>query len=194
MKTRMMLLCCLICVAVSLLPNLSGPGNAANRVTEGPQKIAVIRILELLRDQAASDEHRKEMITERNQANRELEQLNRQANEAEQALKTFTVGTDDYIDQLGKVMEAQARLQSRKEFLDRQMSMKQQLWTQDTYNKIVRATTEVAQAKGYGVVLAADPNGLPLSETFSAMIAMQKVVYAGGCPDITEEVKARLKP
>ncbi len=194
MKTRMMLVCCVVCVVVSLLPSLSGLGNAANRATEGPQRIAVVRVLEILRDQAGSDAHRKEMITERNEANRELEQLNRQASQEEQALKTFAVGSDDYINQLGKVMEMQGRLQSRKEFLDREMSMKQQLWTQQTYNKIVRATTEVAEAKGYGVVLAADPNGLPLSETFSAMIAMQKVVYSGGCPDLTDEVKAKLKP
>lgn len=194
MRTRMMLLCCGVCVVVSLLPNLSGLGNAANRAADGPQKIAVVRVLEILRDQAGSGEHRKEMMTLRNQATRELEQLSREGNEQEQALKTFTIGSDDYIQQLGKVMEMQARYQSRKEFLDRQMSMKQQLWTQQTYDQIVRATTEVANARGYGLVLAADPNGLPLSETFSGMIAMQKVVYSGGCPDLTDEVRAKLKP
>ncbi len=194
MKTKMMLLCCGVCVAVSLLPNLSGRGNAANRAADGPQKIAVVRVLEILRDQAGSGEHRRELVTLGNESARELEQLARDVNAQEQALKTFTVGSDDYVTQLGKVMEMQGRYQSRKEFLDRQMAMKQQLWTKQTYDQIVRVTTEIANARGYGLVLAADPNGLPLSERFSAMIAMQKVVYSGGCPDLTDEVKAKLTP
>jgi Skp family chaperone for outer membrane proteins len=192
MKTRMTLLICLVCVAASSLPSLSGRGSAANRPPQGPQTIAVVRVLELLRDQAASGDRMKQVMAERSQASSELEQLTRQINEQQQGLKTFTIGSDDYLKQLDRIMEMQGRYESRKEFLDRQMSLKQQLWTQQTYDKIARATSALANEKGYGLVLAVDPNGLPLSETFSAMIAMQKVVYSGGCPDLTDELKTRL--
>jgi hypothetical protein len=192
MKTRIALLICLACAVVSVLPSLSGRGSAANRPSQGPPTIAVVRVIEILRQQAASGDRMKQAMAERSQAGSELEQLTRQINDQEQALRTFTIGSDDYLKQLDRVMEMQGRYGSRKEFLDRQMSMKQQLWTQHTYDQIARITSELSNEKGYGLVLAVDPNGLPLSETFSAMIAMQKVVYSGGCPDLTDEVKARL--
>lgn len=192
MKTRIALLICLVGIAVCWLPNLSGRGAAASRSSPGPQTIAVVRVLEILRDLGAGTERRREVLAERGQATTELEQLARQINEQEQALKTFAIGSSDYLKQLDRIMEMQGRYGSRKEFLDRQMSLKQQLWTQQAYDRIARITSELAKEKGFGLVLAVDPNGLPLSETFSSMIAMQKVVYSGGCPDLTNEVKAKL--
>jgi Skp family chaperone for outer membrane proteins len=192
MKTRVAVVACVVCAVAGSLPSLIDRGSAADRAPQQPQGVAVVRVLEILREQAATGERRREIMAERSQATQELDQLTRQINEQDQALRTFTVGSDDYLKQLEKVMEMQGRYQSRKEFLDRQMSMKQQLWTQQAYDRIARVTTEVAKAKGFGLVMAADPNGLPLSETFSTMIAMQKVVYAGGCPDLTDEVKAKL--
>ena len=192
MKTKITLLICVVCAAICWLPNLSGRGDAANRSSPGPQTIAVVRVLEILRDLGAGAERRREILAERTGANTELEQLARQINEQEQALKTFTIGSNDYLKQLDRIMEMQGRYESRKQFLDRQMSLKQQLWTQRTYDGIARVTSELAQERGFGLVLAVDPNGLPLSETFSSVIAMQRVVYSGGCPDLTDEVKARL--
>lgn len=192
MKMRIALLICLSGIVVCSLPNLSVLSSAANRPSPGPQTIAVVRVLEILRDLGAGAERRREVLAERTGANNELEQLARQINEQEQALKTFTIGSDDYLKQLDRIMEMQGRYESRKEFLDRQMSLKQQLWTQQTYDRIARITSELANEKGFGLVLAVDPNGLPLSETFAGVIAMQKVVYSGGCPDLTDEVKARL--
>jgi Skp family chaperone for outer membrane proteins len=192
MKTRTTLLICLVCIVVCWLPNLSVLGSAANRLSPGPQTIAVVRVLEILRDLGAGAERRREVLAERTAANTELEQLARQIKEQEQALQTFTIGSEDYLKQLDRIMEMQGRYGSRKEFLDRQMSLKQQLWTQQAYDRIARITSELAKEKGFGLVLAVDPNGLPLSETFSSMIAMQKVIYSGGCPDLTDEVKARL--
>lgn len=192
MKMRIALLICLIGIVVCSLPNLSVLGNAADRPSPGPQTIAVVRVLEILRDLGAGTERRREVLAERTGANTELEQLARQINEQEQALKTFTIGSNDYLKQLDRIMEMQGRYGSRKEFLDRQISLKQQLWTQRTYDGIARVASELAKERGFGLVLAVDPNGLPLSETFSSVIAMQRVVYSGGCPDLTDEVKARL--
>jgi Skp family chaperone for outer membrane proteins len=57
----------------------------------------------------------------------------------------------------------------------------------------MRATREVAAERGLSLVLVKDdPNTVPESEGIRGVIATQKVVYCGGCPDITQEVQARL--
>lgn len=57
----------------------------------------------------------------------------------------------------------------------------------------MRATREVAAERGLSLVLAKDdPNMVPEPESIRGVIATQKVLYCGGCPDITEEVQARL--
>ena len=57
----------------------------------------------------------------------------------------------------------------------------------------MQATREVAAEKGLSLVLVRDdPNTVPESEGIRSVIATQKVLYCGGCPDITQEVQAKL--
>ncbi len=81
---------------------------------------------------------------------------------------------------------------AHKDSLDRQIILKQQLWTQKAYGEIVRVIREVAVEKGLSLVLVKDDPDMPGLEAVSALIATQKVLYCGGCADITPEVQARL--
>ncbi len=67
------------------------------------------------------------------------------------------------------------------------------MWTQKADGEIVRATREVAAEKGLSLVLVKDdPNNVTEAEGIRAAIATQKVLYCGGCPDITADVQAKL--
>jgi hypothetical protein len=175
-----------------VISSLVGPGRAAESSVQGPPAIAVVRVLEILRGQATGGERMKQVMAQQSEAKGELEQLAQQVNEQEQALRTFATGSDAYLEQLGRVMELRGRYEARQEFLERQITLKQQLWTQQAYDDVVRAASEVAKERGFGLVLAVDPNGLPMSDSLAGMIAMQKVVYSGGCPDLTDAVRARI--
>ena len=56
----------------------------------------------------------------------------------------------------------------------------------------MRVIREVAVEKGLPLVLVKDDPNLSTLEAVSALVATQKVLYCGGCPDITQEVQARL--
>lgn len=60
------------------------------------------------------------------------------------------------------------------------------------YNEVLRITREIASQKGFRLVLAAHQMDLPASESLANLIATQKVLYSDGCPDLTDEVKARV--
>jgi len=96
------------------------------------------------------------------------------------------------LKQLEAVTVKKAHYSAHKELLDRQILLKQQLWTQKAYNEIVRAAREVAVEKGLSLVLAKDDPSISQPEAISALIATQKVLYCDGCPDITPDVQAKL--
>ncbi len=153
----------------------------------------MVRVLEILQETAQSDrKHVQELMAIRNEARTELEQRAKEIDAEEADLKTLKSDSDDYLMQLELVLEKKGRYESRKEFLERQIAVKQQIWTRAMYDDVVRVTREIAAQRGFRLVLAADQVDLPASESLANVIATQKVLYSNGCPDLTDEVKARL--
>ena len=100
--------------------------------------------------------------------------------------------TTEHLRQTEALAQKKAYYTAHKDFLDRQILLKQQMWTQKAYAEIAQVIREVAVEKGLPlVVVKDDPNLSPL-EAVTALVATQKVLYCGGCPDITREVQARL--
>ncbi len=194
MKIRLAVLCCLVCIVTCSSRSIwGGARNEADQVSREEPGIAVVRVLEILQENAQSDrKHVQELMAIRNEARTEMEQRAKEIDAEEADLKTLKSDSDDYLKQLEVVIEKKGRYESRKEFLERQIAVKQQIWTRAMYSEVIRITREVAAQKGFRLVLAADQADLPASESLANLIATQKVLYSEGCPDLTDEVKARL--
>lgn len=190
MKTRLALFGCVACVTAFSAGSLSGTAKSPGPAAQGGPSIAVVRVIEILQDSAKKQ--MPELMVERAKARAELEQLAKEIETEEGDLKTSKPGTDDHLKQLERVSDLKGRYQGRREFLEQRVALSQQAWTQKTYTEIVRITREIAAERGFGLVLAADQADLSPSENLAGMIATQKVLYAGGCPDLTDEVRARL--
>ncbi len=121
-----------------------------------------------------------------------MQMLAKEIETEEAELTGLKPSSSDHLKQSETLAEKKAHYSAHKDLLDRQILLKQQVWTQKAYAEIVRVIREVAVEKGLPLVLVRDDPNLPGLEAVSALIATQKVLYCGGCPDITPEVQARL--
>jgi len=72
--------------------------------------------------------------------------------------------------------------------------LKQYKWSKELYQDILQITSELAEQKGLDLVLRKDEiDLLALSvNEISETVRSHKVLYSGGCVDISDEVLARL--
>jgi Skp family chaperone for outer membrane proteins len=190
MKSTVVALSCLITAVVLLAGGMVG-GSKAQVPTPGAQ-IAVVRIVETLQVLAKARKHADEIMADRSKARAELQALAKEIETEEAELAGLKASTSDHLKQSEALAEKKAHYTAHKDFLDRQILLKQQMWTQKAYGEIVRVIREVAVEKGLPLVLVKDDPNMSGLEAVSALIATQKVLYCGGCPDITREVQARL--
>jgi Skp family chaperone for outer membrane proteins len=193
MKTTVIALSCLTGIVVSLAAGSAGGGKAV-APAPGVQSVGVVRVVALLLKLSEVGRLGEAVKADQSKAQAELATLAKEIETEEHELTTLKTTTEDYLRQSEAVAEKRAHFSARRDFLDRQIRLKQELWTQKAYGQVVRATREVAAEKGLSLVLVKDdPNTVPESESIRGVIATQKVLYCDGCPDITEEVQARLR-
>jgi Skp family chaperone for outer membrane proteins len=167
---------------------MAGGGKAA-APTPGVQSIGVVNLMEILRqDRKYGDE----IASDTNKARAELQTLAKEIQTEEGELDALKSSSTDYLKQMEVVAEKKAHFSAHRDFLDRQILLKKQQWSQRMLGNIVRATREVAVVKGLSLVLVKEDPNVPQLEEMSGRIVTQKVLYCDGCPDITQEVQARL--
>ncbi len=194
MKIRLVLVSGVLAMTAFFARDVFSNAESKPQTPGRPSKIGVVGILQIIQERARGDKQLAEIMAERTKGLTELAELSKETEVNEADLKRLKPDSSDYIKELEKLVENKTRLQSRKEFLDRQAMLKQQLWTQQIYIQVVQASRQVATEKGLDLVLTRDePENLPVSEGFSTAVATQKVIYSGGCVDITEDVRSRLK-
>jgi Skp family chaperone for outer membrane proteins len=98
------------------------------------------------------------------------------------------------MDRAKALFEKQANYQARNEFYKQQMELKDQLWTRELYQDVIRITGDIAKEKGLDLVFKEDEIDFSEPDVSELGLALrtQKLLYSGGCLDITDEVKARL--
>ena len=192
MKVRTTVLICLISVVVlSMGYEYSRAGPKAD---EPSLKIGVVSIEKIFRDCERSTMYRKETIAERNRIEAELDKLVKEIEADQAGLRTLKAGSSDHLASLKEIMEKQAKLQAQQEFHKLQMALKEQRMIEEIYKDILRETSRVAEQKGLDLVFEkSEPEFSSLTPTqLELTIATHKLLYSGGCLDITDEVMARL--
>jgi len=127
------------------------------------------------------------------QSRAQLDDLRKEADGAEAELKTLKAGTPDYKQQLQVVLEKRAKVQSQQEFLKQQSVLDDKKWLEDLYQAFARATQAIAKEKGLDLVLERSEPEFPVpSDELMTTLYTHKVLYSGGCVDLSSEVTTRL--
>ncbi len=171
-----------------------GTERAEPKQSDAGLKVAIVSIREIFQKCERGARYREEAIAEQNRVIAELEKLSREI-EAERAeLRTLKENSSDYMVRTKGLFEKQANYQARQEFYKQQMELKDQLWTKELYQDILRIAGEIAKEKGLDLVIREDEVDFSATNANELGLAlrMQKLLYSGGCLNITDEVIARL--
>jgi Skp family chaperone for outer membrane proteins len=195
MKARTMVLGFLAGVFIlAMAPTSNKRGQAQSKGDTPSSKIGIVSILKVFRDCKRSAAHRNELLTEQNRIRAELQNLSKEIEAQEAGLRALKQDSSDYLAQRKELIDKRVRLEAEQEFNKEQVILKQYKWSKELYQDILRITSELAEQKGLDLVLKKDEiDLLALSvNEFSQTIRTHKVLYSGGCIDISDEVVARL--
>jgi Skp family chaperone for outer membrane proteins len=192
MKTRVIILGCLLCAVVLFIEY--GYGEVDSKAESFSSEIGIVSIQKIFQDSNRGTRYRAEAFTEQQRIRAELEKLGKEVEAGEAGLRALKPGSSDYMVQVKEFLEKRANYRARQELYKQQIELKDQLWTKGLYQDILRVTGEVAKEKGLKLVLREDT--IDFAETNATELGLdmriQKLLYSGGCLDITGEVIAQL--
>ena len=195
MKASTVALGCLIgMVVLAMAPATNKRGQAQPGAAGPSSKIGVVSVKRVFRDCKRSARYNAEVLAEQSRTTAELQRLSKEVEASKAGLNAFKRGSDDYLAQLREVYDKQGKHDAEQEYRMQQKALKYQRWLEDLYVDILRGTGEVAKQKGLDLVVDKDEVEFPALSVDNTMLAIRtnKVLYNGGCLDITNEVIAWL--
>jgi Skp family chaperone for outer membrane proteins len=185
-------------VIIVTLTTIAGFGNAADKpaaIQEGKcLKIGVVSVRKIFQDCRRNVKYRQDLSAERDKMAAELEKLSKEIDADKASLKTLKQDSTDYDVTMMEILDKQGKLQARQEFYKRRMDRRESQVIESLFKDVLKATAEVAKAKGLDLVLEQSEPDLPASNAneLTLTISTHKVLYDAGCPDITDEVLAKV--
>jgi Skp family chaperone for outer membrane proteins len=205
MKIRAMVLGCLAAVVILSTGYIGTEAGLvafgqSEPVKAGPDndkvcpKIGVISIREIFRASERISKYRQDAMVERQTMELRLNGLAAKIQSEESGLALLSPGSSDHLAQLERIYRNRANLEMEKELYNKKLALKEQRITEDLYGAILLATRAVAQEKGLDLVFEKSEPELPAPSPTQLELAMgtHKVLYSSGCPDITNDVLARI--
>ena len=163
---------------------------ARSKAEKTASRIGVVSIRKIFEDCKRSVKYREETVAEQNRVIAELEKLAKEIEAGRAGLRTLKEGSSDHLALVKELLTKQANLQAQQEFHKQQMGLKDQRWTEELYKDILRITSKVAKQKGLDLVFEKGEIELPATSANELMLTIRthKLLYSGGCLDITDEV------
>lgn len=157
-------------------------------------KIGVVSVRKAFRQCQSNISYRQEVVAEYNRAMAELERLTEELQMDEAGLKALKLGSPDYLKRYKQILEKRANLEAQREYHKQKRALKEQQRTEQLYKEILQITRDLAEQKGLDLVLERDEPEFPAlsGEELMLTISTHKLLYSGGCQDITDDVIARL--
>ena len=192
MKASTVALGCLIGVVVLAMGYEYSQAQPKGDTTSS--KVGTVSILKVFRNCKRIAAHRSKLITEQSRIRAEFEKLATQLRAEEDGLRALKPDSSDYMEQRKEIINKRASLEAQQEFNKEQIVLKEYKLSKEIYQDILRTTSELAEEKGLDLVLEKDEiDNFALSvNEIDQTIRTHKVLYNGGCVDITDEVLARL--
>ncbi len=184
----------LSCFVGAIILSVGYQGLAQPKPEQSSTKIAVVNVREVFRKCNRNAKYRQDALAEYNTTMLELEKLSKQIQADEAGLKTLKPGSPDHLKQYQDILKKKAELDYRQQYLKQERSLKDQRWTEQIYQEILQIVKELAEKKGLDMVFDKEEPEFPSASGDELMLTLSthKVLYSGGCPDITDEVTARL--
>ena len=156
--------------------------------------MGMVSLRKIFRDCKRTAQYRQETNAERQRIDTELTNLDNEIQAQRAGLKTLKIGSDNYMAQVKEILEKQASLQAKQDFYKQQLALKEQKLTESIYADILRITRDIAGEKGLELVFEVSEPDLPASNPTELELSMgtHKLLFGGGCQDITDEVIKRL--
>ncbi len=194
MKVKTLVLVWLAIATGLLVCFEAGFVSAAPEAAKSGFKIGVVDIQKIFRDSKMVSKYRDETITEQNKIEADLDKLSKEIEADKAGLKTLKAGSGDYMSQGKEILLKQANLQAQQKFYEQQITMKEQQMVEKTYQQTLEQVKKVAEEKKLDMVFTKDELDFPAMSLNEAtmIIRTHKVLYCGGCADITDEVLAGL--
>jgi len=196
MKIKVIFLSCLIgLIVLSIGYEGSLAKSESQAKAEKPSvKIGVVSIRKIFQDCKKSVSYREEAIAEKNRIEADLDRISKEIGAEQAGLRTLKPDSSDYAARVKEMLQKQAGYKPLQEFYQQQLALKNHRVIQSIYGDILRVTGEIAKQKGLDLVLEKSEPELPIANPgeLEFTIGRHKVLYSGGCLDITDEVIARL--
>lgn len=191
MKGRTTIVICVVCV-VALFSALEY-GHAEPQATASSLKIGVLSIRNVFNGSQKHARYRAQVLADQSRARAQLEDLSKEITAEEAGLGTLKPGTEDHLKQLQTVLEKRSQLQTQQEYLKQQRTIRDKAWMEQLYQETLKIVGEVAKEKGLDLILERTEPEFPISgEELMMTFNSHKVLYSGGCVDLTADVTARL--
>jgi len=176
-------------------------GRAASQATPPSSKIGVVSVRDVFNGSKKHAQYQAQLTKRVSQARAQIDNLSKQVDTAEAELKGTKQGTADYVTRYQAVLEARSKFQNEQELLKQQRMAEDKKWFEDLYQEALRAVEALAKEKGLDLVLERSEPKFPLaSEEVWSTVSTHKVLYGGGCVNLTNDVidridaSANLKP
>lgn len=162
-----------------------------------PPKIAVVSVRELFDNSTLKTQTEKELSDAGEKRLAELKNMEQEIEADKNALSKLKVDSPEYMTALKALMFKQSQYDAGKEFCQQELTLKEMHGKEDIYRKILEAIREVAQDKGYNMILNRDDNYLNMPESSppaqnpTDMILTtktHKLLYYDKAYDITQDV------
>ena len=191
MNFKTLILGCLIGSLVVCLGYNSNSVVAAAK-EEDNLKIGVVSVRKIFEGCKRNEKYRRDATEERKGLEANLQKLNAEIEAGKAALKTLKVNSQEYMDQVKEILTKQGSLQAQQEFSKRELEMKDLRWTEKLYQDIINAAKQAAEKNGLKMVFETDEPEIPSVDAQELMMTIRthKLLYNGGCVDITTEVMA----
>jgi len=192
MKIKVMALSVLIGIIV--LSFAYERSAAESKTDPSSLKIGIVNVKKIFQDSKKHAGYMEQAMAERQKIEAQLDKLAKEIEADKAGIKTVKEDSSEYMEMVKEILENQAKLQAQQEFYKRQVEIKDQRWTEQFYADILRATGEVAKEKGLDLVFENGEPELPATSAEGLMMAIRthKLLYTGGCIDISGDVIARL--
>jgi Skp family chaperone for outer membrane proteins len=191
MKAKTTVAAIMIC-ALALFATLER-GRAAPGTTNPSAKVGIVSIRDVFKKSAKHTQYTTQLAARMNRAQAQLDQLAKEVETEEGDLKTLKPGTTDYMQQLDSMLAKRFEVQRRQEYLKQQRVLESKKWLEDIYQETLEAVNDIAREKGLDLVLEKTDPEFPVSnEELFSTLSTHKVLFSGGCIDLTDEVVARV--
>lgn len=191
MKNKTTALCILV-AGFSLIAGYQYVTAQPNAMTFS--RIGVVSVRKVFRDCQLNAKYRAKSIAEQSKAKSAEERLAEEIQAEEQGLKALKIGSEDYLTQADQLFQKKARLEAMRQFNQQKQALQDQRWTERLYEEVLGIVKEMSEEKGLNLVLDVDEPEFPVQNPDELMMSLQthKVLYDGGCMDLTAEVMAEL--